>query len=246
MLYYWIILIAGFFLLWVFLGRRESQFIGLAPLFNNEPLPHDPLALNPFYLQQLKSGFKQQNNQISYIEPSVTENICVHEVQMPKQEKPEIKNGNNYGKSKWKIQNLCCQVLEEYYQKPFESSRPNWLKNPETGGILEIDCYNDELKIGVEYNGIQHYRYPNIYHRTYEEFIKQVRRDQYKYTKCNENGVYLITVPYNIPANKIKEYIHRYLPENVTQKDENSRCEIQSELNESNIPITTTFQKYIA
>jgi len=251
MLYYWIILIVGFFLLWLFLGRREqSQFVGLNPLFNNEPLPEDPLAINPFYLQQLK-----QRQQISYIDSEPMKNVCeqIISTQGPSQvgvqgtgpnkssEQFSAKN-NSTNKSKWKIQNLCCKVMEEYYQKPFESTRPTWLKNPETGGILEIDCYNDELKIGVEYNGIQHYRYPNIYHRTYQEFIKQVRRDQYKCKKCDDNGVYLITVPYNIPANKIKDYIHKHLPENVSSKSE--ICTTQPDY--TNIPITTTYQKYLA
>lgn len=228
----------GFILLWIFLGRQNnSEFVGLNPLFNNQPLPEDPLALNPFYLQQLK---QKQVPQITYANPQPSQpsqpidNVCVQ------QNNSTMKNKST--PSKWKIQNLCCKVMEEYYQKPFESTRPTWLKNPETGGILEIDCYNDELKIGVEYNGIQHYRYPNIYHRTYEEFIKQVRRDQYKCKKCDENGVYLITVPYNIPANKIKDYIYKNLPENVSAKNE--ICITQSE--HTNIPITTTYNKYLA
>lgn len=111
---------------------------------------------------------------------------------------------------------ICKQVMEEIYGVPFYCVRPNFLKNPETGRNLELDMYNDSLKIAVEYNSSQHYVFPNTFHKTYEEFINQVRRDQFKVETCDKNGVYLITVPHNIPVNynSIKEYIQKHLPEN--------------------------------
>ena len=97
------------------------------------------------------------------------------------------------------------------------------MKNPETGRNLEIDLYNDSLKIGVERNGEQHYVFPNTFHRTYEEFLNQIRRDQYKLDACDAHGIYLITVPYNIPNDyeTIKKYIEYYLPENAHLRTEN-------------------------
>jgi hypothetical protein len=120
--------------------------------------------------------------------------------------------------AKWKTENDCCLILSDIYGKPFKTTRPNWLKNPETNGVLELDCYNEELKIAAEYNGIQHYVYPNPFHKTYDEFISLVRRDQYKVKQCDKNGVYLISIPYNIPKAKLKEFITHYLPENKKPK----------------------------
>jgi hypothetical protein len=97
--------------------------------------------------------------------------------------------------------------MEELTGLPFDTVRPDFLRNPETGRNLEIDCYNDQLKIGVEYNGIQHYVYPNFTGQTYEQFIAQARRDQYKIRACDENGVYLIVVPYTVPNERIRDYI---------------------------------------
>src|SRR5690348_6310742 len=74
----------------------------------------------------------------------------------------------------------CRRVLEEIYGKSFTKVRPKWLKNPETGRNLELDCYNEELKIAVEYNGEQHYKWPNFTKQSQEDFIQQVRRDKYK------------------------------------------------------------------
>jgi hypothetical protein len=45
----------------------------------------------------------------------------------------------------------------------FVKIRPAWLRNTvhNTGRNLEIDCYNEELGICVEYDGQQHASYPN-------------------------------------------------------------------------------------
>jgi hypothetical protein len=120
--------------------------------------------------------------------------------------------------SKWKLEAECRHILSEIYGKKFISARPNWLKNPETGSLLELDCYNEELKIAAEYNGIQHYVYPNNHHKTYDEFVSQLRRDQFKLKRCDQMGVYLITIPYTVPKDQIKNYIIHYLPENINKK----------------------------
>ena len=95
---------------------------------------------------------------------------------------------------------------------------------------LEIDCYIPDLKIGFEYNGIQHYIFPNFVHRSEEDFKKQVRRDQYKIDACNMSGVYLISIPYTVPHNAIRDYIIYFLPENVQKRiDARKRGENVSE-----------------
>lgn len=113
---------------------------------------------------------------------------------------------------------LCCQTMERIYGVPFNTIRPNWLCNPETGCNLELDCYNDELKIAVEYNGAQHYKWPNFTNQTYQQFINQVRRDKLKMDLCDRNGVYLIVVPYNVPPEKISSFIISHLPETLQKR----------------------------
>ena len=56
---------------------------------------------------------------------------------------------------------LSRQALTEIYQKDFTSCRPDFLQSPKTGSNLELDGYNEELGIAFEYNGRQHYEYPN-------------------------------------------------------------------------------------
>lgn len=118
-----------------------------------------------------------------------------------------------------KGQRLACAALEQIYGVTFDwNIRPDFLKNPETGRNLELDCYNAQLKIGLEYSGKQHYVYPNIFHKSYNEFIEQIRRDQYKVSVCDNAGIYLITVPYNVPYEQIADYVRYYTPEAVAAR----------------------------
>lgn len=110
-----------------------------------------------------------------------------------------------------KGEKLCREILEHHFKRPFKSTRSlKFLTNPETGRILELDGYNDELKIAFEYNGRQHYDWPNYTNQTVEEFLNQKRRDLFKHEQCNKNGVYLITIPYN--TKNIRKFIIDNLP----------------------------------
>lgn len=91
------------------------------------------------------------------------------------------------------------------------NERPSFLPNPETGRFMELDCYNEFLKVAVEYNGIQHYRYTTHFHRRIEDFESQKRRDANKTILCNQLGIYLIIVPYTVRVIDIKEFIRQAL-----------------------------------
>lgn len=118
-------------------------------------------------------------------------------------------------------ESICRNILEKFFNKPFPSARPDFLLNSETNRNLELDCYNQELGLALEYNGAQHYDFPNKFHKTLKEFEDQRRRDQLKREVCSSVGIYLITVPYRIPHNKIPKYIEYYLPENVEHRRSN-------------------------
>lgn len=120
----------------------------------------------------------------------------------------------------WKSrrEKLCSEILQKIYNVPFYTCKPKFLKNPETGRLLEIDCYNKDLKLGLEVQGIHHYQWPNWTNQSYREWIQVIRKDQYKVEACDVNGVYLITVPYNVPDHLLERYIHYYSPEEVQKR----------------------------
>lgn len=106
----------------------------------------------------------------------------------------------------------CRRVLENIYKRPFNKIRPGFLRNYITErSNLEIDCYNDDLKLGVEYNGIQHYQYTPYFHTTKDAFYNQKYRDDMKKRLCKEQGVVLIEVPYTVRVHDIEPYLVREL-----------------------------------
>jgi hypothetical protein len=106
-----------------------------------------------------------------------------------------------------KTEEYCRAIVEKIFHKPFPSVRPNWLNNPKTGRNLELDMFNEQLKLAFEYNGAQHVQYTPYYHNSREDFDKQVERDKLKNHICKQNGITLISIPHTIPKKKLHEYI---------------------------------------
>lgn len=103
----------------------------------------------------------------------------------------------------------CRRVLQKYLQKPFPNRRPDFLRNPVTGGNynLELDCYDENLRLAVEYNGAQHYKYIPYFHKNKEAFLNQKYRDELKRHLCKENKITLIEVPNTINVSNIESYL---------------------------------------
>ena len=103
----------------------------------------------------------------------------------------------------------CRRVLQKYFKRSFPNSRPDFLRNPVTGGRfnLELDCYNPELRLAVEYNGVQHYKYVPYFHKNKEAFLNQKYRDDMKRRMCRDNNVNLIEVPNSVTVEKIEKYL---------------------------------------
>lgn len=118
---------------------------------------------------------------------------------------------NNRGDSRGELE--CRRVLENIFKTPFSKSRPDFLRNPVTGNVhnCELDCYNAELKLAVEYNGQQHYRYVPHFHRNKDAFYNQKYRDQWKRRVCEDNGITLIEVPYTVKIPDIRDYLLKNL-----------------------------------
>jgi len=150
--------------------------------------------------------------------PTVPSTVPDEETTLPAQGTPLPGRKRSAPPGSSRKEELCRRIIEEIYQKPFSKIRPDFLKNPETGYNLELDCYNEDLKLALEYNGIQHYVYPNFTNSSYEEFVDQLRRDIYKAERCEQEGIYLITVPYTIPEHMLRAYIEYYTPEKVAER----------------------------
>jgi hypothetical protein len=94
----------------------------------------------------------------------------------------------------------CRSLLETLFQKPFPKRRPGFLTHPRSGHPLELDMYNEELRLAVEHDGLQHRAYVPWLHKTEDAFVAQQERDRFKDAKCREAGVTLVRVPDTAPS----------------------------------------------
>ena len=95
---------------------------------------------------------------------------------------------------------VCRLYFETIFQKPFLRIRPDWLKNSTSSRNLELDGYNDELRIGFEHQGEQHYS-SNSYYSKSDLF----HTDELKRTLCLNNGVKLIEIPELFSITKLND-----------------------------------------
>ena len=107
-----------------------------------------------------------------------------------------------------RTENLIRTIFEEKFNTLFPSVRPDFLKYKRN---LELDGYNEELKIAFEYNGQQHYKHTPFFHKKgIHQFNEQQKRDQFKKDKCHELGIKLIIIPYTYNLKnekKLREFI---------------------------------------
>jgi hypothetical protein len=133
---------------------------------------------------------------------------------------------NNLQKNRWcpicKIRAnelVTLFALEYLFDKPFIKIRPEWLKNKD-GNNLEIDCYNEELKLCIEYNGKQHYEFVPFFHKSTADFEKIKNSDKIKEEKCIKKGLIFIKIPYTVKTENICKYIAEKCKENKIEIDE--------------------------
>ncbi len=101
-------------------------------------------------------------------------------------------------------------ILELLTGKLFHKARPKWLINPKTKRILEIDLYNQELNLAVEYNGKQHYKFIEGVHKKESTYKNVLYRDKVKMDTLIKKRVRYIIIPYTQKDN-LYEYLLKSL-----------------------------------
>ena len=67
----------------------------------------------------------------------------------------------------------------------------------------------DNLLLLIEYNGIQHYKMNNYFHKNIEDFKISKKRDSLKKKYCKNNNINLIIIKYNENiSSKLKKIIN--------------------------------------
>lgn len=88
------------------------------------------------------------------------------------------------------------KFLVEHFKKHtiLREFAPEWCKNPETGRCLRFDFCIPELKIIIELDGEQHFKYIPFFHKNYQTFEDRKKRDQLKERMAITNGFYMIRI----------------------------------------------------
>lgn len=108
----------------------------------------------------------------------------------------------------FKRESLVSDIIHDIFVNfIFIKVRPKFLRRS-NGRCLELDRYNEKLKVAFEINGIQHYMYIPFFHKKgIEQLYEQQVRDKFKLDVCNKLGIKLIIIKYDIPESQIKTYI---------------------------------------
>lgn len=106
-------------------------------------------------------------------------------------------------------------VREEMVRSIFvEAFRGKLFPNTHTAPFmkgLEIDGYNAELKLAWEHNGQQHYKWVKIFQPTESHFHRQVELDRIRKERCDEAGVKLIIVKYDIKIKDLRQHVRKLI-----------------------------------
>ncbi len=101
-----------------------------------------------------------------------------------------------------KSEEICRTTFEQIFGYEFRKVRPKWLRNSRNRQ-MEIDGFCQELKIGFEYQGIQHFG-KQIFGGSLR---KRIEDDQLKAKLCKENGVHLFIIDYRMEYKDFPKHI---------------------------------------
>lgn len=104
---------------------------------------------------------------------------------------------------------LISIFLKQAFPKyNFVLCKPNWLINPITKGIMELDFYCEELNLALEYQGIFHFPNDLSDKEPTERMLKRTKslldNDVYKKIICEERHIVFITINYDLNYANVK------------------------------------------
>lgn len=107
---------------------------------------------------------------------------------------------------------IVRQAFEHLLQSPFPATWPAWLVGARKRA-LQLDGYNDHLKIAFEHQGNQHSRRMPFFSPTEAHFTARKDYDRLKRRTCKKRGVRLIEIPQVPTAVPFSEVIARVAKE---------------------------------
>ena len=107
-------------------------------------------------------------------------------------------------------ENLFRKAMGNVTGVEFPTSTPDWLRN-EQGYQLEIDGFNEELMIGFEYQGRQHFEFVEFFHTDTDGLEKRKSNDAIKKRILANRGVTMLYPDYKLSISEYESFIHSNL-----------------------------------
>jgi len=106
-------------------------------------------------------------------------------------------------------------IFESLSGELFPTKRPDWLRLPGNKRSLELDGFNENLKVAFEHQGRQHYQSNKLNSRFFNDSV--LKNDRDKLEICKQMGVKVLEVPQVGGLIKLEEaitLIKNFLKEN--------------------------------
>lgn len=95
----------------------------------------------------------------------------------------------NYKERQWNGQKTIIDFIEKSLnEESTKEKKFEWLRGYKNRP-LRIDAFFEKYNLAVEYNGAQHYKFVDRFHKTEEGFNISKERDQLKYKLLKENNI---------------------------------------------------------
>jgi hypothetical protein len=129
-----------------------------------------------------------------------------------------------------KSEEIARATFRQLFGGDFRKARPKWLRNSR-GYQMELDGYEEKLRLAFEYQGRQHFENVGIF--SGESQLKQrIRDDKTKLNLCKKNGVTLIILSWDMEYIDFPKFIEMQLtkvkPELSLNVDFNSQIDLNS------------------
>ena len=98
-----------------------------------------------------------------------------------------------------KEENQCYKIIKNLgFSSPIKRQHIIHIFDERLGRIrdLKVDFYLPEFNIIIEYDGEQHYKFVERYHKTEEGYKNQIRRDLLVTKFCEENNLKLLRITF--------------------------------------------------
>jgi hypothetical protein len=97
------------------------------------------------------------------------------------------------GSNRSKLEARLIAIVEDLTGHQFPQDH---IRDDKTNILLELDGYNDELKLAIEVQGPHHHA--QLPKESYKRYLARIARDEHKLELCKKYGIKLISLDYNI------------------------------------------------